>query len=373
MIKFTGTRTEFGQFYGERLRKFHHDFYRTVNEDTLRRQQRIYERFYPELVTERLAAAEVLGLPAEFLLYEDLASFVDAGRKRLHNAKPTEGCTIFALNDNGHCFVGRNYDWNPQARDFFEQYDLDLKGAYRYFTFSDESVWGRHTGKKTRKIYAEDALNEYGLYIGLTYAHLGAIGYGLSPSHLIRYIAEHCRTTRQALNAFAKIPCAVPKNFVIADAKGDIAAVEHAAKSYEVVRPGMAGTREIWLGKTAEQRARQRTKGKTASELANHQMLADCRLMVHTNHYLSPRLRAQDLICAHNPTANSFLRYEETKHLVEMQLPGFQFTDIWRIMRESHYVYSDETIWSLALDLTDGRYNVYYDTAQGQQHDKFSF
>ena len=51
----------------------------------------------------------------------------------------------------------------------------------------------------------------------------------------------------------------------------------------------------------------------------------------------------------------------------------FQFTDIWPILRKSHYVYNKETIWSLALELSSGRYNLYYDTAMGQEQEKFGF
>ena len=35
--------------------------------------------------------------------------------------------------------------------------------------------------------------------------------------HIIRYIAETCKTTKEALGVFRKIPVAVPKNFLIAD------------------------------------------------------------------------------------------------------------------------------------------------------------
>ena len=136
------------------------------------------KKYYPELITERLAAAEVLGLDPQFLFYEDFASFVDAGRRRVN--QHTHGCTIFALHENGKTYVGRNYDWLPEAREFFEQYNLNITGAYRYFAFSDESVWRHHTGKNTRKFYAEDAVNEHGLYIGITYSHIDKWNYGLS-------------------------------------------------------------------------------------------------------------------------------------------------------------------------------------------------
>lgn len=335
MIKFSGNRKEFGEFYGNRLKEFHHDFYTHINTDTLRHQLTIYQEYYPELLTERLAAAEAASIDPNFLLYEDIASFVDAQRHRIEHHK--HGCTIFAIRENNQTFVGRNYDWMPKAREFFEQYDINITGANRYFAFSDESVWGRHTGKNTRKLYAEDAINEHGLYIGLTYAHIDKWDYGLSPSHMILYIAEHCKTTRQALNAFLKIPLATPKNFLIADKTGAIAIVEHGVSDMDIIKPDQQG------------------------------------ILVQTNHCLSPLLQPLDQIYHNNPHPTSFVRYEEAKWLIQTQLPNFQFTDIWRILRQSHYVYNQETIWSLALELSSGRYNLYFDTATGQKQRKFSF
>lgn len=335
MIKFSGSHQDFGHFHGQYLQANHHNFYTHFNPTTLRRQLQIYQKFYPALITEITSAAQTIGLDPKLLLYEDIASFVDNQKQRIF--QHTHGCTIFAIREKGKTFVGRNYDWKPAAREFFEQYQLSFPGTYRHFLFSDEGVWGRRLGKNTRKLYAEDAINEHGLYIGLTYAHIDKWNYGLSPSHFIRYVAENCHTTRQALNAFRRIPCAIPKNFLIADAKGDIAVVEHAAKKFAVLRPNERG------------------------------------IIVQTNHCLAPSLKPIDHVLHDNPTTNTFLRYEEAKHLVEMQLPGFQFTDLWRILRHSHYVYNDETIWSLALELSEPRFNLYYDTALGQKQEKFSF
>jgi len=335
MNRFTGTRQTFGAYYGERLKAYHHNFYNYTNAKTLRKQLRIYQKYYPELVTEKLAAAETLHQNPDFLLYEDLASFVDAQRRRVNPHQ--HGCTIFAIRENGKVFVGRNYDWLPEAREFFEQYNLHFTGANRYFAFSDESVWGRHTGRNTRKIYAEDTINEYGLYIGLTYAHIDKWNYGLSPAHFLRYIAEHCATTRQALNVFARVPCAIPKNFLIADARGDLAIVEHSSRDYAVIRPGNDG------------------------------------VLVQTNHCLAPKLQPFDHVVQHSSTTTSFVRAAEAQLLIARQLPGFQFTDLRPILRQSSYIYNPDTIWSLALELTEQRFNLYYDTALGQKHTKFGF
>lgn len=363
MIKFRGTRQELGEFNGGRLRTNHHDFFSHIDEPLLKKQLKIYERYYPELVDQVIATAEAAKVDTNCLLYEELASFVANQKRRI--TRP-HGCTIFAVHENGKTYVGRNYDWLPAARDFFEQYQLDISGCYKYFAFSDEGVWYGHTGKNQRKMYAEDVINEHGLYIGLTFAYIDKWNYGLAPTHFLNLIAEKCSTTRQALNIFAKVPCAVPKNFLIADAKGDLAVVEHAATNYEVVRP------ETFLSKSEEKLQVGSTRGKTR-EIDTITETNLGKILVHTNHCLSPKLAEIDKIKIKNHSPDSFVRYEETMLLMKNQLPNFQFTDIWRILRNSHYVYNSDTIWSLALELSEQRFNIYCDTAQGQKQQKFEF
>lgn len=335
MIKFSGAHAEYGEFVAKMMQKNNHEFYRHLNPETLQHQQKIYQKFYPEIITELNVIANYFGLPPEFVLYEGIASSVDHWRERLRPRN--HGCTIFAIHEGDNTFVGRNYDWIPAVREFYGAYQIDIRGANRYFGFSDESVWYRHTGKRLRKPYFVDAVNEKGLYIGLTFSNIDAWNYGVLPMHFIRYVAEKCNTTRQALNAFAKIPGAIPKNFLIADAKGDIAVVEHAARHHAVLRPGANG------------------------------------VLIQTNHCLAPELIKYDRVRERNPRTNTFLRYAEAEYLINQQLPNFQFTDLRPILRQSHYIYNDDTIWSLALELSSQRFNIYHDTAMGQKQQKFEF
>lgn len=335
MIKFSGTRAEFGKYRGELLLANQHNFYADYDVATLREQLKIYQKYYPEFVEECLQIAETVHKDPNIVLYEEIAAFVDSQRKKV--GARTHGCTVFAVVENGKTFVGRNYDWWPQAREFFGQYDIGIKGTNRYFAFTDEGVWDRHFGRRSRTFYVEDGINEHGLYVGLTAADLNKWNYGLRSSHLIRYIMEHCKTTRQALNVFRRIPAAIPKNFLIADPSGDVAVVEDYTRGIEVLRPDTQG------------------------------------VIVHTNHALTPKTIKMDHVLKDNLTATSFVRYAEARYLIARQLPNFQFTDIWRILRESHYVYNQETIWSLALELSEPRYNIYCDTAMGQKQQKFGF
>lgn len=344
MNTFTGSYSEFGTYLAQKLIERNHSFNTHVNRRTLNKQLKIYQKFWPELIEESKAVAKIVNLPEDEILYDEIAGTIDNQRSHVvaaHDAV-SEACTIFAIHENGKTFVGRNYDWDPSARDYFQVYQINLIGKNRYFAFSDEGTYPRHHGRRTWKLYMEDAINEQGLYIGLTASKLRDKywGYGFSSYHIIRYIAETCKTTKEALGVFRKIPVAVPKNFLIADRTGDIAVVEHAARDYKVIRP---------------------------------KSILGADYLVHTNHCLDPGYTKVDPVLRTNPSANTFLRYAEADWMVRKELPNYQFTDLWRVLRSSHYVYNENTIWSLALELSEPRYNFYRDTAQGQKQIKFNF
>lgn len=344
MNRFIGTYDDFGTYLAKKLAERNHNFDTRVNKRTLNRQLKIYRKYWPELLEESAAVARYLGLPEDEVLYDEIAATVDQQKAHIqaaHDAR-NEACTIFAIHENGKTFVGRSYDWDASARDYFQNYDLKIGQAYRYFAFSDEGTYPRHYGRRTWKLYMEDAINEHGLYVGLTASKLREKywNYGFSSYYIIRYLAEHCRTTREALTVFRQIPLAVPKNFLIADKTGDIAVVEHAARSYHILRP---------------------------------QQFGDAKYIVHTNHCLSPDYAKVDPVLQLNPEADTFLRYAEADYLIRKELPGYQFTDLGRALRHSHYIYSEETIWSLALELSEPRLTYYRDTAQGQQEEKLAF
>lgn len=344
MNKFTGSYAEFGEYLAKKLAERNHDFDTRVNRRTLNKQLKIYKKYWPELLEESKAVANYLHMSEDEILYDEIASTVDNQKRHVKNAhdSKTDACTIFAIKENGKTFVGRNYDWDPSARNYFQTYDLKIGNSYRYFAFSDEGTYPRHYGRRTWKLYMEDAINEHGLYIGLTASKLREKywNYGFSSYHIIRYIAEHCKTTKEALAVFRKIPVAVPKNFLIADKTGDVAVIEHAAKSYKILRP---------------------------------KNFKNAEYIIHTNHCLSPEYAKVDPVLQCNPSADTFLRYAEADYLIRKQLPNYDFTDTGRILRNSHYIYNGDTIWSLALELSEPRLTYYYDTAEGQKEARVVF
>lgn len=344
MNKFVGTYTEFGEYLADKLQERNHHFDTNLNRRTLNKQLKIYQKFWPELITESKAVARHLNMPEDEILYDEIAATIDQQKYHVQNSREIvpEACTVFAIYENGKTFVGRNYDWDPSARDYFQSYDLKIGKTYRYFAFSDEGTYPRHYGRRTWKLYIEDAINEHGLYIGLTASKLREKywHYGFSSYHMIRYIAEHCKTTQEALAIFRKIPVAVPKNFLIADRLGNIVVIEHAAKNYKILRP---------------------------------KSFAQAKYIIHTNHCLDPEYAKIDPVLKISPQTDTFLRYTEADYMIRKELPNYDFTDLWRVLRQSHYIYNEKTIWSLALELSEPRLTYYHDCAQGQKEKGFSF
>lgn len=340
MLKFEGTYYEFGEHIGRQLIENDHDFAVDIDQNILRRQLKEYKKHYPEMLEQSAGIAHVTGLPVKQVIYNEIALHLESRKRRLAAKK---GCTIFAVHENGRTFVGRNYDWMPRVRMIFEKCDISLKGKYRYFAFSDQSTWPGHLGRKTWEYSTEDAINEHGLYIGLTFSHIDKWSYGIDSPHMLRFVAEHCKNTKEALAAFRKIPVNCAQNFLVADKSGDMAVVQHYARGFEIIRPDDRG------------------------------------VLLLTNHVLSPKIKKLDQVRKDDPSHDTFLRYAEAEQLITEQLGGingnheFQFTDIWPILRKSHYVYNKETIWSLALELSEERYNLYHDTAMGQEQEKFGF
>jgi predicted choloylglycine hydrolase len=339
ILKFTGSSYGIGQELERYYREWHQDLtLSSINRRTLSRQLAIYQKHFPGLVEEIRGMADASpaggGANYELLLYAVLARDVDA--LRAQSAAP-KGCTIFGAQTNQGLIVGRNYDWIPQARDSFHVFDMNITGCYAYTAVSDMNIYERrHASHKHWSFSAEDAINEKGLYVGLTFAHNPRVNYGLSPTHMIRLLAETCATVEQAVAVFCKIPLMCAKNLFIADAAGAMAVVEHNSKTFRVIRPNKQG------------------------------------VLIQTNHYQAPDLAREDFCLKNHPAHTTYLRYYET--LREINLAGASFgpNHARKILRRTPYVYADSpdgfmTIWSLVLDMTARHYRLIFDTAEGEK------
>jgi predicted choloylglycine hydrolase len=334
VFNFSGDSFAVGQELEQCYHEWHSDLDSIkVNPYTLRRQMAIYKKHFPSLLDEIRGMAKAGGGSYEKLLYAILASSVD---QLHHRAQPTKGCTIFGVKTANGLLVGRNYDWIPQARDAFHVYKMNIKGRYAYTAISDMNIYQRrHAGHKHWHFSAEDAINDQGLYIGLTFAHNPRYGYGLSSTHMIRLVAETCSTVEQAIRLFRKVPLMCAKNFFIADAQGNMVVIEHNSKTFKIVRPKDG-------------------------------------ILIKTNHYLSPDFAREDFALQNHPTHTTYLRYYETLREINKYLPDFGIENIHHILRRTPYVYANDpaqfvTVWSLAMNITAQHHRLIYDTTTGEK------
>ncbi len=299
-----------------------------VRRNLLREQIEIYQQYYPALIEEINGIAEGGKFNQEVALNYFLTSHVETTHP--------QGCTIFGVNNRNGIFIGRNYDWRFAANKLATLYVVDIKGKKKYVAVTD--MWIPSTGRINRRFLTfneEDIVNEDGLFMGMTYAYHLQRGLGICNSHAIKFVAENCATVEDALKFLKDVPISSPKNFVLADATGEMVVFEHASgRKSHVVRP-----------------------------------VDDC--LVKTNHYLS-RLsdEEREVDWASKPEgthyANSFTRYGRVQKLLEGRTKELVFDDVTCILTDKQVRVHNtrlgiKTIWSLVLDLRNRRYLVCQD------------
>lgn len=286
------------------------------DEDLYRKQLEIYEEYYPEILEEISGMAEGGGFNEKDLVFlficGEITFFID-----MLNIPP--GCTIYGIRNRNGFFVGRNYDWSPEAENQVACHTFLNPEKNRYTGITDLGA-----GSNT----AEDTINDKGLYIGLTFASNHRWSYGISNIHICRLVAETCATVDEALAVFEKVPLCCPKNYFIADRNGDMAVVEHTSERFKVLYP------------------------KTD-------------VLIQTNHYLDPELAEEDMALQDRPLTDTYLRYYETLLKLNLKKDTLRYPDIIRLLTEPgsyvfHNVPEVRTLWSLALDMKNSRYRVYW-------------
>jgi predicted choloylglycine hydrolase len=142
-------------------------------------------------------------------------------------------CTVVAVScrhtATGRTLFGRNYDAGPKWADFtlYRTYPVD---GYSHIGCCYDMLVGR-----------EDGLNEVGLAIactGVQGRYTSRIGVW---DHIpVRAALEQCETARDAVDLIRGLPHLFAKNFLVADAAGNIAVVE-ASQERVSVAPSRSG------------------------------------------------------------------------------------------------------------------------------------
>jgi len=293
-------------------------------------QLAIYEKHYPQMLEELRGMAEGGNYDIDKCIWWFINGTVSCLQEK---AAPPKACSIFGIKNQGRLYVGRNYDLFPITENYFEAYKVVNPERYSFVAVSDMGTYKfLETNKKGLFYYPDDAINNKGLFVGLTYAFEDQCSYGISDIHIIKLITETCATVNDALAVFERVPLNWPKNFFIADRNGDMAVVEHTAKRFKVLYPHND-------------------------------------ILLQTNHYLAPELKQEDLIFKNSNILlryNSFKRYDEISQKLNATKDNFKYEDIIDILgrRGSHACQNWillRTIWTLALDMTNQQYRIYWD------------
>ena len=222
--RFKGTHYEAGRRFGEALRTHGHvitgspTFAITDGLDAFAREcLPLYEKHFPEVVSELQGMADGQGTP-----FETLCGIVF----NIYCVRPQNHCTCFALTDDaGGILFGRNSDFLVSLEKLNTNCLYRLDGSYAF------------NGNTTAFVQMEDGVNERGLAAGLTFIYPRVVKPGLNAGMLVRYILEKCETTAQAVDALKTLPIASEQTVTLADKTGDIAVVECNPEAFEIIRP----------------------------------------------------------------------------------------------------------------------------------------
>ena len=241
-----------------------------------------------------------------------------------------KACTIFGYKTKSNLFVGRNYDWLPKAEKLFQMYKFTNPFKFSFIAVTD-GAYGAEAGLNEKNWFynVDDAINDKGLFIGLTFAFADQWSYGISCIHMTKIIAETCETVKDAIKVFERVPLCCPKNFFIADKNGDMVIVEHTSKKFKVIYP-------------------------------------ENNILIQTNHYVDSELAKEDKVLKRFPRHNTFKRYDETLSEINLEKDKFDIdTHIKILGRPGSHTCQNfpgiKTIWTLALDMTNRKYKIYWD------------
>ncbi len=297
-----------------------------INKKLLAGQIKVYQKHYPQLLEEINGIAQGGGYDEEKMLQIYLANEILYFTNRFNIPI---NCSIFGVKNKNGVFVGRNLDWTPIAEKIMQVYRREGSDCFNFLAVTDMHIGSPDDVKNKFMFYNTiDVINEKGLFIGITFAYGDSWQFGLSWRDMSKLIGETCTTVEDATQLFERIPLAVPKNFFIADKKGNMVVVEHAVKKYGVIYP-------------------------------------QDNVLIHTNHYVDPELAKIDKVLKETPHHNTFIRYYEALQKINLIKEKFKLSDVIKVLGnpQSYLLqnHKSRTIWTLALDMLGSKYWLYTD------------
>lgn len=308
-----GSPYEVGKLQGELIKKeidfekqlFHYSKSDIANNTSTDEAIKLFRKYAPEMYEELNGFADGLGVDYRTLIY--YATTYNSGGRCSHLA------VLPRATEDGHLYVGRNYEFDPNKSDLrLCTTRVDKKAAHLGFS---ELLFGRN-----------DGINEHGLCITMSAAVPGQItnDKGLEFWAVVRMILDNCANVNEAIELIKDIPIASYVNFILADKSHNAALIEVAGKH------------------------------KTYKKINQH---SDKKYVCSANHFTIEEMLKYDKA----RFWDSVLRYTAIEQQLNDASPEIKKDTIRRILSDTipfgacchHYSQSFGTLWSMVFDVTD--------------------
>ncbi len=186
----------------------------------------ILRRLFPEVCEEIAGVADGMGVD-EKKLTAWLLCMGCCMYNLERNLPELRGCTVFAAGVDGRMVYGRNNDLPPRMAAGCTSDLYRPRGGHSFLLTSSSFLNG------------EEAVNDAGLVAAMTFvmSDLRSIRPGLNSPFAVRYLAERCGSTAEALKLLGDLPLSSCCCLLLADRSGDMAAVECAPGARTRIKP----------------------------------------------------------------------------------------------------------------------------------------
>ena len=169
----------------------------------------LYEKHYPEIISEILALSKGLKINEDilFALFFSMYAIV-----------PASHCSCVAARDDENVFLGRNSDFYIHMKDLNSRFIHD-----------------DYYGNSTAFLELEDGRNKAGLAIGFTSVFPHDPKPGLNSGLILRLLLEKADSVGSAIKILRTLPISSSQTYMMADKDGHIAYVECSSDHMEIV------------------------------------------------------------------------------------------------------------------------------------------
>lgn len=216
-------------------------------------QRAATERYFPDVLAEIEGIGAGFGIePARLFAFLHASTIADLLACRQDAA---EGCTAFAVRTGGGALLAKNRDYRDEHR-ALQQVMLHRPADGRSFLV---------VGSLGAPGCFSSGINAAGLALADTATRTRDLGPGLHRYFLLTLLLQRCATVEEALASIRATPHTGSGCLVLADAAGDLAAVELGHRAVGIER-GEAGR----IGRTNHHRLPETAPGNLLSEANAH-------------------------------------------------------------------------------------------------------